>query len=438
MVKRWIAFVTVCCCALFGACAPASQPTASPSAAAPTSPAVTQETVTTTKTTVTTEASVVPATTTTQTQAPVTRPSDPSKTASFVKAVWVPFMEVNELLASGDPAVCRQQMNTMLDDCVSRGVNTVYFHVRANSDAYYASQVFKAHARVKPLLDQGFDPLSYAVEGAHARGMTLHAWVNPYRIGADKSFAQTDEVFEFGGKWYYVPTSFGNRKLIVDGIRELVSGYDIDGVQFDDYFYPKGAVNASETASFETADYEAYVHGNGALPVGDWRRAQVSLLIADVYAACHARENCVFGVSPGYDIHDNYQNLYADIKSWVGAVGYVDYICPQLYFGYEHSTAAFDKLLQTWSSLKRASGVEIYAGLGLYKTGLLSDTYAGAGKTEWAQHHDIIARQLADVYAAHWNGAALYSHQSFKADSTRDGTVAAAECEAACAVWKNY
>ncbi|MBR5134445.1 MAG: hypothetical protein IKV35_02485 [Clostridia bacterium] len=95
-------------------------------------------------------------------------------------------------------------------------------------------------------------------------------------------------------------------------------------------------------------------------------------------------------------------------------------------------------MLATWGALPRAEGVALYAGLGLYKTGLKEDTYAGVGKTEWATGGDIIARQLADVKASGYDGAALYSHQSFEADSTRDAAVVKAECDAACKVWKEY
>lgn len=371
-----------------------------------------------------------------------TPPTEDEKTeyvnATFVKAVWVPFMEVNTLLDSGNVEECRQNIEAMLDDCVARGVNTVYFHVRANSDAYYDSAVFSPHKTTVPLLAEGFDPLAFAVQAAHERGLQLHAWVNPYRIGADATYAKTDDVFEYNGKWYYIPTVYANRKLIVDGIKELVENYAIDGVQFDDYFYPKGAVPSASTASFEQADYDAYVHGNGHLSVGDWRRTQVSMLMADVYAACHTRDNCVFGVSPGYDIKDNYDNLYADIAAWAGTNRYIDYVCPQLYFGYDHSTAAFEDLMDTWETLTRANGIELYAGLGLYKTGLPVDTYAGAGKTEWSTGGDIIARQLADVYAAKWDGAALYSHQSFVVDGERDAAIVDAECQAAVEEWNQY
>lgn len=398
MMKRWFIMLSAVCLLLFCSCEREAPPPASPQ------PSVSEQTTA-------------------------------HENAVFVKAVWVPFMEVNGLLASGDPALCEQAIDAMLDDCVSRGANTVYFHVRANSDAYYASSVFSPHALAAPLLEQGFDPLGYAVDAAHERGLSLHAWVNPYRIGSDNGFAKTEDIFEYNGKWYYIPTKADNQALIVEGIRELVQTYAIDGVQFDDYFYPKGAVAADTPSAFEADEYAAYAQ---VMTIADWRRAQVSALIADVYAACHARENCVFGVSPGYDIDDNYNGLYADIPTWAKTVGYIDYVCPQLYFGYEHGSAPFDELLKTWSALPRANGVKLYAGLALYKTGLAEDTYAGTGKTEWAAGGDILARQLADVYEAKWDGAALYSHLSFEAEDGRNQTVVAAECEAAVAAWKEF
>lgn len=352
----------------------------------------------------------------------------PTKTA--VKAVWVPFMEVNELLASGDVQTAKEAVAACMEDCRQKGFNTVYFHVRANSDAYYDSAVFTPHPKAAPLLAQGFDALSYAVEQAHERGLELHAWVNPYRIGVDASFARCEDIFEYGGKWYYDPSSEAVRTLVIDGVRELVTRYDIDGVQFDDYFYPDGAVTADAPASFEEARFAAYRAAGGQDDVSDWRRRQVSTLVAAVHTVCHGREDCTFGISPAYNIDNVRDNLYADVEEWARTEGYVDYLCPQLYFGFIHQSAPFEQLLTRWRTLPRHDSVALIIGLGMYKTGLSEDTYAGYGKTEWANGGDIIARQIALCKQYSLDGVALYSHQSFEVTDDRDGAVIKAETDA--------
>ncbi len=337
-----------------------------------------------------------------------------------VRAVWIPYMEVEALLTSADPEAA---IRGCVRDCASRGVNTLYFHVRANSDAYYASAVYTPTASASTLLSRGIDPLAVALDEAHRLGLSLHAWVNPYRIGTDAARAKTPDVFSFGERWYYVPTAESTHTLVVDGVRELVENYDIDGVQFDDYFYPVGAVEAATPSAFVQADYVAYTKAGGALSVGDWRRAAVNRLVGAVYAVCHSREGCVFGISPACDLTQVREAMYADAALWAKTAGYVDYLCPQIYFGFQHSSAPFLQALDTWSALERHGSVSLIAGLALYKTGLPEDTYAGSGKGEWAAGGDIIARQLRAVEAAGWQGAALYSHLSFEADGGRDPVV---------------
>ncbi len=355
------------------------------------------------------------------------------KTPDFVKAVWIPFMEVNELLSAGTVKEVETAIDECFEDCREKGFNTVYFHVRANSDAYYDSSVFTPHTKAAVLLEQGFDPLAYAVEKAHEKSLSLHAWVNPYRIGSDAAYAQNEDYFEYSGRYYYDPSSPQVQTLVTNGVRELVEGYDIDGVQFDDYFYPGGAVNDAAPADFEAARYEAYQTSGGTMSVADWRREQVSTLVADVFDVCHTRAGCVFGISPAYDIDNVTDTLYADVARWAKTAGYVDYLCPQLYFGFTHSSAPFMTILSAWQSLERDESVALYAGLGLYKTGLAEDTYAGVGKTEWANGGDIIARQLEVVRENRWDGAAIYSHQSFEVTDDREQSVVQAEVEALAA-----
>lgn len=349
------------------------------------------------------------------------------------RAFWVPYMEVETMLKSGDVATAKAAIDACMQDCADRGTNVVYFHVRANSDAYYQSSLFNYNWRAKPLINAGFDPLSYAIQSAHAKGMELHAWVNPYRIGSSDTNAKLTATFYKGNKYYYIPNDASVQELVVGGVRELVENYDIDGIQFDDYFYPTGLMNETAAEDFEADDYAAT--GNG-MSIGDWRRNAVNELLAACYKICHSREGCVFGISPSYDFESNYGDMYADAAFWAKNPGYVDYLAPQLYIGFDHAYAPFDKAIERWQTLPRLQTVDMIAGLALYKTGLLEDTWAGtAGKVEWKNNNDIMFRQIALTKSLDWDGVAFYSHQSFEVGSDRDATVANADMAAACKDW---
>ena len=347
------------------------------------------------------------------------------------RAAWVSYIELDALLkANNTPAKAEAAIKTLMAKLKSYNLNTVIWIARANSDAYYDSDCYKAAATAEPLLQAGFDPLKCAVTAAHANGLDFHVWVNPYRIGKNESYAAIDEYFYCDGKYYYVPTSQKVQKQILDGIRELVNGYDVDGVHFDDYFYPAGCATENAKADFET----------GSPPTGqswgEWRRTAVSALVRAAYAICHSRKDCVFGISPSHSLSKNRDQYFAPCDEWLAESGYVDYLCPQVYFGFENGSAPFDKTVDTWLSYPRSRDVKLYFGVGLYKAGLKSDTWAGNGKTEWLDNDDILKREVECLRArSQVDGMAFYSYSFFEpavklaGDSTYSMDVAKKEVE---------
>lgn len=299
------------------------------------------------------------------------------------RGVWVSFLDLRELLANTTPTSAAAALDKVMDICVEHRLNTILFHVRSHSDAWYASSLFPASAVAAPLLAAGFDPLAYAVQAAHRRGLAIHAWINPYRIGPDPANAVTDAHFQKDGIWYYDPTDSRARQVILTGVREILEGYAVDGIHFDDYFYPTNM--AAEGEDFENipADTEPAL----------WRQTHVNALISAVYGLVHTYPEKVFGISPA-GTPTACADGYADIATWMTTAGYIDYICPQIYFGFQHETKAFDTLLTRWATMPRRQEVALYIGLALYKVGIRDDTYAGSGRGEWAQHYDIIARQV--------------------------------------------
>ncbi len=323
----------------------------------------------------------------------------PVNFADDLKGMWVSYLELDAAFKNADVAAARGYIDKVMDTLKNDGFNTVFFHVRAHGDAYYKSDIFPAADSIAHLLKADFDPLAYAVEAAHKRGLSLHAWVNPYRVGADTSRAVCADTYEWEGNFYYIPTSLTVQRCILDGVRELVNNYAVDGVQFDDYFYPAGL--PATALSFETFP--------AGVSVAEGRRAAVNTLIASTYAAVHTRQGALFGVSPTGNLARNRDTLYADTARWVGYAGYVDYLCPQLYSGFENATLPFETQLAAFAQLPRAEGVRLFAGLALYKTGE-TDMFAGAGADEWLKNSDILARQIQAAKGAGFLGISLFRY----------------------------
>lgn len=360
-------------------------------------------------------------TTTTGTIAPTQPPDPPAQ--NEMRGVWLSYIELNSLFSGKSVSEAKAALDEIMDNCAAYHMNTVFFHVRANSDSYYKSDLFAPAASVKSLINQGFDPLAYAVSAAHSRGLELHAWVNPYRIGTKLEYkaAGVDDYFKAGDRYYYTPSSEKVQALVLDGLRELVRNYAIDGIQYDDYFYPDSdVIPATSPAAFEKADYEAYTAAGGRLSVDNWRRGHVDALIAGSYTVAHSRKDCVFGVSPSHNYLRTYTRMYADTAKWLGTAGYVDYLCPQIYFGFDHQSSAFDKTLDQWLGYKRSPRVELYVGLGLYKVGISPDQYAGdTGKDEWVKSGDLMKRSVEYAREKQIPGLLFYSYSFFDENTAR-------------------
>ena len=369
----------------------------------------TAKTTTTKKTTVTT---VAIATTTT-----ATKPTPPSRpSGDELIGAWVSYIEIAELFSGCKTAAqAKAAMDSMLTVMTDNKINTVFFHVRANSDAYYDSKLFEPAAAVSKLIAAGFDPLAYLVEAAHKKGIEVHAWINPYRVGKQAAYlvGDTPTLSDAAGRYYYVPTAAATQKLVLDGVREIVGGYAVDGIHYDDYFYPRDTLEENTVYGFEAADYEAYKADGGTLTVGNWRRAAVDSLVAATHTITAAKD-LTFGVSPAVNADDTYKALFADCRKWLAEAGYVDYLCPQIYTGFEHGGSPFDKMVDKWMAYPRDKSVKLYVGLALYKIGLKSDTYAGKGKTEWCENDDIMKRSVQYLRDKGVKGLCFYSYSFFE------------------------
>ena len=314
-----------------------------------------------------------------------------------MRAVWFSYEDYASQLASLDEASFRLKADEICKNIKSSGLNTIIFHARAFSDAFYDSSLFPYSKYVCGTVgvSPGYDPLKIMCEISHRNGLFIHAWINPYRIGAQSNVTESsvayiwkqqfgdERVISLGNLWYYNPASKEVKMYIADGVCEIVRNYEIDGIHFDDYFYP---------TYDESFDMDFYKASGTSLSQNQWRTENVNDLIKLTYDSIKAiNKDVLFGISPNANIEKNYTEYFADVKKWCTEPGYVDYIVPQIYFGFTNETMPFENVLEKWSDL--CTVPKLYTGIGIYKSGK-DDRWAGSGRNEWLQSSDICARQI--------------------------------------------
>ena len=345
--------------------------------------------------------------------------------------VWVPYFSLDT--AEHTQEAFEEHYRQIAQTAQKKGINAMFVHVRPFSDALYPSAYYPwSHILTGTQgRDPGYDPLQFMIDTTHQLGMEFHAWINPLRVKtAETPAALADNnpygtlgaespgyFMEYDGGVYLNPAYPAVRSLIAGGAAEIAQNYDVDGIHFDDYFYP------SEDASLDSAAYEAYTQTvEQPLPLLEWRAANINAMVAQVYESVKAaREEVVFGISPQGNIQND-EAMGADVKTWAAVPGYVDYLAPQLYFSFENQALPYQQALEEWAALPRRQGLKLYAGLALYKAGTDAD-----GGT-WLTRDNIIALQAEAALNAGYQGVILYSSEYL------DAAQAAKELENAMAV----
>lgn len=285
------------------------------------------------------------------------------------RGAWIHTVLQPQYKTKGTAELQKYLIN-QLDSLQAVGVNAVLFQVRPSADAFYPSNLepwsrFLTHGGNAP--EPYWDPLQFMIDEAHRRGMELHAWMNPYRVTTIKGeklapghiyYQHPERFVTYTGdnKVYFDPGIPENREFIADVVADVVSRYDVDGVHFDDYFYPYPVKGHEFPDSASFAKY-----GNGK-DLAAWRRANVDDLIEVIHAKMQAVKPWVrFGVSPfgiwrnkstdprGSDTHgfQCYDGQYADVLAW-SQKGWIDYLLPQLYWALDHKTAPYTVLCPWW------------------------------------------------------------------------------------------
>lgn len=338
------------------------------------------------------------------------------KSSEPMKGVWVTYMELSmQYDDDKSEGAFRNKFENIAQDCKSRGFNTLIVQVRPFCDALYSSNYFPFSHIItgKQGADPGYEPLEIMCETCKKLGLKIHAWINPYRIALNNIPQELSETnpyitdneicIETDSTIILDPASEKARELIVSGVSELAENYEIDGIQFDDYFYPPDIENEDNE---QYLDYASSIQNGFGMNLDEWRTANVNLLISEVYRTVHSLDKDIeFGISPQGNLGNN-AGLNADVLSWCAQLGYIDYICPQIYFSLENPALGFEAALKEWTELDFHDDLRVYIGLAGYKAG------SDADENTWQDSDDILAQEykISDDYNT--DGIMLYSYSS--------------------------
>ena len=313
------------------------------------------------------------------------------------RAVYFSYIELDNYLNGKSDKEQKENIKEVLNNIESLNFNRIILHVRAFSDSIYKSDYYPISKSV--LNDIGvypsYDVLEFFIDEAHKRNILVDAWINPYRISNSKDIStlSSDSMyFKFDDSKvtdkgiYLNPANNKVQDLIVNGIIEIVNNYDVDGIHFDDYFYPDKEIDLNS--------YNEYIKNGGKSSLDIYRYDNVKTLIKRVYSEIKKKDNNIlFGISPEGNIDNCYDNSYLDVKEILSSDDYVDYIMPQVYFGFFNQSRPFVDTLSEWSNMIKSENIKLIPALAFYKSGKI-DKYALSGSEEWINNSDIISRQV--------------------------------------------
>ncbi|MGC0378412.1 glycoside hydrolase family 10 protein [Streptomyces sp. SAI-229] len=341
----------------------------------------------------------------------------PDAAAGEMRGMWVATVTNRDWPSRPGLSAARQRAELLghLDTAVRNRLNTVILQVRPTADALWPSpyEPWSRYLTGTQGAHPGWDPLGTAVAEAHARGLELHAWFNPYRVALHADPARLTAshparrnpgwTVPYGGKLYYNPGLPEVRAFVREAMLDAVRRYPVDAVHFDDYFYPYPV--AGQTFDDDLA-YDT--HGGGFPDRAAWRRDNVDRLVRETAAGIREiRPGTRFGISPfgvwrnagvderGSATHagvQTYDDLHADTRRWARE-NWIDYICPQLYWNIGFAAADYAELLPWWAEVVRDSGTRLYVGEALYKAGDPAQPAAWRDPAELSRHLTLAAER---------------------------------------------
>ena len=308
----------------------------------------------------------------------------------------------------------------LLDNMQALNMNSIIFQVRPKLDAFYKSEInpWSENLTGKEGLDPGWDPMEWMIQETHSRGMEFQAWFNPYRVTTTKDDKKTKKqqleelapgnwarqnpnmVIEVDGRLYLNPGEPEVINHINQTIVEVIENYDVDGIHFDDYFYPNKSIKEKDKAYTDEEKITFQKYGKEFKNISDWRRSNTDKLVKGLSDSIkiHNFENeksVQFGISPfgiwGHKEHHpkgceegigsetpitsqgSYDNQFADTRKWVKN-NWIDYIAPQIYWTFDQTAAPYGELVKWWADVVKDSDVNLYIGHASYKKWDMSST----------------------------------------------------------------
>ena len=336
------------------------------------------------------------------------------------RAVFISYIELGNYIRGKDVSDAKKTIDDMIKNVNNFGFNMIILQVRSFSDAIYPSTIFPSSRSVVNMEGDtlSFDILDYFIKIAHKNNIELHAWINPYRISNDTDIniiskdnpaykllnTNSIKIIDNVGI-YYNPASSEVFDLILDGIEEIIKNYDVDGIHFDDYFYPK-------SSDIDYIEYNIAKDLDSSLTLQEFRLNVITSLIKKSYDLIKDYDKSIlFGISPDGNIDNNYNSNYVDTRLFCSEKGYLDYIMPQVYYGFLNSVKPFEDTVKSWNNLI-TNGIDLIPALAFYKTGNI-DKFAKEGVNEWIDYNNIIAREvMLSRELTNYNGFSIFRYDS--------------------------
>lgn len=314
------------------------------------------------------------------------------------RSIFISYIELEKYLKGKSEEEGKENITKMIHNIKDLDFNEVIVQVRSFCDAIYPSDIFPWSKVISSEegVEYPFDVLKYFVLQAHENDVSFVAWINPYRVRTKGDLSDvskespafqyigTDTLYVGDAGIYFNPAKDEVDELVINGVEEIISNYEVDGILFDDYFYPNDEIDMK--------DYEKYLENNEYVSKDRYSLDVINEMIRSVFGVCH-EYGVRFGVSPDGNMENNYEKVYADVKEWCSSYGYIDFIMPQVYYGFYNETKAFKSVIEEWESIVLDEDIEMYVALAFYKVGEV-DKYAKSGMYEWTLYSDIIMREI--------------------------------------------
>ena len=331
-----------------------------------------------------------------------------------LKGIFISYIELNKYVNTNNEETSKKNIDKMIENINNFKLNTIILQVRPSSDAIYDSKIFPYSKYISG--EEGkkiYDVLDYFIKKTHEKNLKIYAWINPYRVRTDEDinkitinnpaykYIGTDTLYVNNGI-YYNPSKKEVQDLITNGVKEVLE-YDVDGILFDDYFYPNNEIDIN--------DYNKYIEENSYIEKKDYNLKIINETIEKIHDECK-KKKVKFGISPDGNVENNYEKNFADIKLWMNSDKYIDFIIPQIYYGFYNTSKGYLKVSKEWDNLLKNKNIDLYIALAFYKVGR-EDKYAKEGRDEWLYNDNIIMKEiLLSRNLKNYKGFALYRYDN--------------------------